>query len=382
MCHGPAQEIDHVYDFGGWGRWGKGPGASDGPGEVRSADPGNRSRRKGHPPRGPKSASWHPLRYPLANGRAGGASELYMKNEGFLYVAAAVLCLGGLVAPGQTHAAKNRGFNLNIDGNAESCADLKVRSTGETAQVNESFTLSKGEAPILELNAADRGHIRVRGWDRADYSVETCKIAAAETRGAAEQMARGISVAHTAGRISYSGPAGDSAEWMAVFFIHAPRDASLNLEAKNGPIEVRGVHGSVTLRATNGPIAIADCGGSVEAHTTNGPIAFSGDRGEVHLNAQNGPIAVKFTTESWNGSLLEARTINGPLAVSMPENFRSGMRLETSGRAPISCRAAPCRNAWRDGRTMQMNGTNDTIRLSTENGPVAVRTEGRTKRII
>jgi DUF4097 and DUF4098 domain-containing protein YvlB len=120
----------------------------------------------------------------------------------------------------------------------------------------------------------------------------------------------------------------------------------------------------------------------VEAHTTNGPIAFSGDRGEVHLNAQNGPIALKLAAETWNGSQLEARTINGPLTVSLPENFRSGMRLETSGNAPISCSAAPCRNAWRDGRTMQMNGTNDTIRLSTENGPVAVRTEGRAKRII
>ena len=305
-----------------------------------------------------------------------------MKNEGFLYVAAAVLCVAWLVTPGATHAARDRGFNLNINGNAESCADLKVHSKGETAQVNESFTLSKGEAPILELNAADRGQIRVRGWDRADYSVETCKIAAAETRGAAEKMARSISVGHTAGRISYSGPTADSAEWMAVFIVHAPRDASLNLEAKNGPIEVRGVNGSVKLRATNGPVAIEDCGGSVDAHTTNGPIAFSGDRGEVHLNAQNGPIAVKFTTESWNGSQLEARTINGPLAVSLPENFRSGMRLETSGHAPVSCSATPCRNAWRDGRTMQMNGTSEAIRLSTENGPVAVHTEGPAKRII
>jgi DUF4097 and DUF4098 domain-containing protein YvlB len=306
-----------------------------------------------------------------------------MKNEGFLYVAAAVLCLAWVLTPGETHAARDRGLNISIEGNAESCAALRVRSSnGETAQVNESFTLSKAEAPILELNASERGHIRVRGWDRADYSVETCKIAAAETRGAAEKMARSISVGHTAGRISYSGPTADSAEWMAVFIVHAPRDASLNLEAKNGPIEVRGVNGSVKLRATNGPVAIEDCGGSVDAHTTNGPIAFSGDRGEVHLNAQNGPIAVKFTTESWNGSQLEARTINGPLAVSLPENFRSGMRLETSGHAPVSCSATPCRNAWRDGRTMQMNGTSEAIRLSTENGPVAVHTEGPAKRII
>ena len=56
----------------------------------------------------------------------------------------------------------------------------------------------------------------------------------------------------------FNGPTTDSNEWMAYFIVHAPRDASLNLEAKNGPIEVRGVNGTIKLRAANGPIAIAD----------------------------------------------------------------------------------------------------------------------------
>ena len=111
-----------------------------------------------------------------------------MKNEGLLYVAAAALCVGWLVSPVKTHAARNRGFNLSIDSNGESCADLKARSRdGEIAQVNEQFTLSKGEAPILELNAAGNGQIRVRGWERADYSVETCKVAVAETLAGASR---------------------------------------------------------------------------------------------------------------------------------------------------------------------------------------------------
>ena len=106
----------------------------------------------------------------------------------------------------------------------------------------------------------------------------------------------------------------------------------------------------------------------------------------MRLNAQNGPIALKLAGEAWNGSQLVARTINGPLALSLPENFRSGIRLETSGHSPVSCSAAPCRNAWSDAgrgsRTLQMNGGSDTVRISTENGPVAVHTEGKTKRII
>jgi hypothetical protein len=298
-----------------------------------------------------------------------------MKYEGLVYAAAVAISIGWLLTPARSSAARKGDFRLNFNGNAETCADLKATASGEVAQVNDSFTLSKGEAPILELNATDRGQIRVRGWDHADYSVETCKVAVADTRGAADQLVRGIAVTHTAGRLAYSGPADESAEWTVVFLVHAPRDASLDLEAKNGPIDVRGVNGTVKLRATNGPIAIADCGGVVEAHTTNGPIAFTGDRGEVHLNAQNGPIAVKLPQETWNGSRLEARTINGPLAVSMPENFRTGIRVETAGHAPIACSAAPCKSAWRDGRTMQLNGSSDTIRLSTENGPLAVHTE-------
>jgi hypothetical protein len=60
----------------------------------------------------------------------------------------------------------------------------------------------------------------------------------------------------------------------------------------------------------------------------------------------------------------------------MPDNFRSGMRLETSGRSPLSCQAAPCRTAWNDTRngkqTLQMNGAGESIRLFTNNGPVAL----------
>jgi len=292
-----------------------------------------------------------------------------------------VACAGWLLCPETSHAARH-GFNLNLNGEAETCADLKVSSNdGEVAKFTSNFTMTRAEAPLLEFNGGDRGHIRVRGWDRPDYTVETCKVAVAETRAEADAMAQGISVTRSAGRLSMNGPApSDRGQWTAVLLIHAPKDASVDLETKNGPLEVRDLNGTVKLRAINGPLAIRDCGGTVEAHTTNGPISFAGDRGEVHLRAQNGPISLKLGSESWNGSQLEARTINGPLAVSLPDNFRTGMRLETSGHSPLSCNAAPCRNAFTDasrsGRLLQMNGASDTIRLSTENGPVAIHSAG------
>ena len=310
-----------------------------------------------------------------------------MKNEVPIYLLAAALCAGWLLTPGNTHAARNHNMNINSSGDARSCADLKVTSKdGEVAQVTQSFTLSKGEAPLLEMNSADRGQIRVHGADRADYAVETCRIAVADTRAAADQIARAVTVNHTAGNISYNGPASDSGDWQVVFFIQAPRDAMLNLESRNGPIEVSGVNGSVKLRATNGPIAVSDCGGFVDVQTKNGPIAFSGDRGDVRLHAENGPIALKFGAADWNGPQLEARTENGPMAINMPENFRTSVRLETSGHSPFACNSPLCRNALTDSprggnQTMRFNGSSDIIRLSTDNGPVAVNSgDSRSKR--
>jgi hypothetical protein len=298
-----------------------------------------------------------------------------MKVDTLVYGAAAVACTALLLCPASTEAARSD-FNLNFSGDAETCADLKATSNdGEIARFSDTITFARNEAASLELNAADRSHILVRGWNRADYSVETCKIAVADTRAEAERLAKGIAVTRSGGRLSFSGPARtDNGQWTAVFLIHAPKDTNLDLETKNGPIDVRGISGNINLRASNGPIAVRDCGGRLDVHTTNGPIAFTGDRGEVHLNAKNGPIALNLPSTDWNGPRLEARTINGPLAVSLPDTFRTGMRLDTAGHSPLSCSAAPCRNAVRDAHTMRFNGASDTIQLSTENGPVSIHT--------
>jgi hypothetical protein len=299
-----------------------------------------------------------------------------MKNENLWY-AAAGLAVVSLLVPAPCRAAKN--FNLSVSmSNAEHCSDLRVRSNdGEVAQSTESVTLGARDASMIELeDNAGRAVVQVRGWDRPEYAVETCKIAAAESRSAAEQLIAGISVSRSAGRITTQGPSGDNGNWQVYFLIRAPKNGSLDLQTKNGPISVAGVSGNVKVRASNGPISLSDVGGQVDAHTTNGPISFRGGSGEVHLNAQNGPISLELAGEMWNGSQLEARTMNGPVNISIPENFRSGVRLQTSGRAPLNCRIEACQNAFTDAaseqRTIQLNGSADTIRVSTGNGPVSV----------
>ncbi len=310
-----------------------------------------------------------------------------MNNDLFCYVAAAALGVACLLSPAKGQAARNHNLNVNFNGNVEHCSDLKVTSRdGQIAQVNEAFTMTKAEAPILEMSGMDRGVFQVRGWDRAEYSVEACKIAVAEDRATAEQTVRGISVTHGAGRFSSSGPSNSDANWQVYFIVRAPKDGNLDLETKNGPISIAGVNGTIKVRALNGPVSLHDSAGTVDVHTTNGPISFGGNGGEVHLTAQNGPISLELTGDTWNGSQLDARTTNGPVSVSVPETFHSGLRVETSGHAPVSCSLEACRGAWSDNgpnqRVMQLNGSQDTVRVSTSNGPVSVHTPRKNAKII
>src|ERR1044071_4460806 len=118
-----------------------------------------------------------------------------MKNDGLYYLAAAVLGLAWILSPGETHAAKN--YNLSVSmNNADHCSDLKVSSSnGQIAQSAETFNFRKSDAGMLEIDdQAGRAAIHVRGWDRGEYSVETCKIAVAEDRNAADALVRAITV--------------------------------------------------------------------------------------------------------------------------------------------------------------------------------------------
>ncbi len=258
-----------------------------------------------------------------------------MKN-GLVYFAAAAGLLASFATAQTTRTRNHNNLNISTHGEGETCADLNVTSNnGELAQAVEKFTLQRSEAPALELNAGDRGVVRVRGWKQAAYSIEACKIAVAEDRGTADTLVRGIAVSHGAGRFSYTGPSSDNGNWQVYFIIHAPDSASLDLEARNAPVSIANVNGNIKVRAVNGPLSIHGSTGNIDAQTTNGPISFEGESGEVHLHAQNGPINVKVGKEIWSGPALEARTVNGPLSLSLPEVFQSGMRVETSGHAPI-----------------------------------------------
>jgi len=307
-----------------------------------------------------------------------------MKRQIPVLLASVILLAGGLPVRAESWFW---GSHLRVEGarDAEKCSDLRARADGGLAKATEKFTLSKRQAPALEVRAGSHSVVHVRGWNRSDYEVEVCKFAAAPTRSEADRLLRSIDVRHDGGRVTTSGPDSDR-DWHAVLLVHAPQDAVLNLESGNAPIGLTRVNGKLTIHAINGPVALDDCSGTIDAVTTNGPISFTGSGGDVHLRASNGPISLELTDAVWHGPVLEAGTSNGPVSAHLPTGFHSGLRIETSGHAPIRCDADVCWNARTEGARyfphLLQAGSGDVVHLSTHNGPVSVTGPARHARII
>lgn len=296
-----------------------------------------------------------------------------------------------LVFATATLAHGSTNVSIDSDRKVESCGDVRITfDFREAERAEDSFTIPAAQAPFrVELPA--NSAIRVAGWDRNEFSVTACKAA----RDAGSLAA--IRVTPDGSGLGFAGPRGE--DWLVFLIVRAPRNAALDLAAKNGSIGVDGTSGRINARTTNGPIEISTSSGEVQASATNGPIALdgctgrgearavngpisiSGRSGTYRLNTENGPISVDLEADRWTNGTLEARAVNGPLNLKLPETYRSGVVVESLGHGPVSCPASACRAARRtfddDGRRIEFGDSTSepVVRLSTRNGPVSVETD-------
>lgn len=312
-------------------------------------------------------------------------------NRGILIFAAiAVFGAAPLTAHGWHEGHRGTSVSISSDGDIETCGQLRVRFDGrEASRAEEQMTLPPSTDALRHLRMPSNSGIWVRGTDRSDYQVRICKAAASS-----ETLAR-ISASAPGGRFSIQGPEGE--DWIAYLLVEVPRNADVDLEAHTGPISVSRLSGELRARTTNGPlsfrettgvvdaeaengpISFKDCSGEVRASAYNGPISISGSGGRFHVDTQNGPISVSLRGLEWERGELDARAVNGPLTLRIPEGYRSGTVVESSGHSPVECRARGCQSArktWDDElRRIEFGDSTPVIRLSTVNGPVSVRSE-------
>src|SRR5437660_2673316 len=259
---------------------------------------------------------------------------------------------------------------------ATDCSDLRIRFDDQDAVVrSEERTLTKAEAPVLQVHPHTNGGVQIVGWDKETYSVTACK-AAAGSGDEAERILSRITISIDKGRISTKGP-GDEDEWTVYLLIRTPKSASIDMETMNGPISLYEVDGKLTARAKNGPISLKNFSGDAEIAAVNGPISLEGSRGSVRIHTENGPISVALEGKTWSGTGLTAEAKNGPLTLMVPSDYQSSFVVESTNYAPVSCHASICDNArktWDDEhRRIEYGSAPAMIRLSTVNGPVSVR---------
>jgi hypothetical protein len=275
----------------------------------------------------------------------------------------------------------NHGLSVSIDDweDVRDCSALHVRYNDRTVPVVEENVPVSGMRS-LKVRSDRNGSIRVVGSTASAFGVKACKASALGN-------ANDIRVTVSGNEVSADRADNDSRS-IVYFIVSTPRNATLDLDATNGPISIDGVDGSVTAHALNGPIAVKDSLGTLDIHTQNGPISFAGNSGKVTLRATNGPISVKLAGSSWTSGNLDASTENGPLSLKVPASYGSGVHVETDGNSPVSCRGAACRSAKkayaesgdddedygpRWPRRLDLGSGARVVTLTTHNGPVSVK---------
>jgi DUF4097 and DUF4098 domain-containing protein YvlB len=295
------------------------------------------------------------------------------RDLAFLISATALLAL---ILTGARAASRHHSVSIS-DGYKQpvtDCSDLRIRFDERDAVVrSEERTLTKAEAPTLEIRPHANGGVQIVGWEKDTYSVTACKAASGAD---AERILSQISMSVEKGKISTKGP-GDDDDWTVYLLIRAPKSAVLDLETKNGPISLYDVDGKLTARAHNGPISLKNFSGEADITAVNGPISVEGSNGNVRVHTENGPISVALTGKTWSGVGLTADAKNGPLTLMVPRDYQSSFVVESRNYSPVSCKASICDNArktWDDeNRRIEFGSSPAMIRLSTVNGPVSVR---------
>jgi hypothetical protein len=266
------------------------------------------------------------------------------------------------------HGAPSQSVSVKDDnGPLERCDQLDISFENRPAlRAEETLQASVGNEP-LEVSSA-HGGIALREGSASQHDITLCKAVpedAGPDLSAIRAVVRGSSVEVT-------GPA--DRRWVGYLLVRSPRGSHVSLSATNGPVRAESFEGRLSVRTANGPIALAHVTGHVSARAENGPIRLQGDGGNVSLETQNGPIAVRLLGTQWEPGDLVVRAQNGPLSIELPEQYRTGVEIQSAGHAPWSCQRDCGTQDTTSGTRRAHLGEGPThVRLSTVNGPVKVR---------
>jgi hypothetical protein len=213
-------------------------------------------------------------------------------------------------------------------------------------------------AGALTVNAGDNGGITVEAWDRNEIRVRAIVRGSAGTDARARELAAGVQVQASGGRVSASGPdRNDRREWWSVSYrINVPRKNDLDLNANNGGINITGVDGNVRFDTTNGGVRLTDMAGHVSGST------------------RNGGLTVNLGGDRWDGEGIDVQTSNGGVTLAVPEGYNAQLETRTTNGGfrsdiPITIQGEL---STRRGISTQLGSGGPMVRVTTTNGGVKI----------
>ncbi|HEV8201055.1 MAG TPA: hypothetical protein VGS03_13625 [Candidatus Polarisedimenticolia bacterium] len=297
-----------------------------------------------------------------------------------------MLLAGAVTAPAAFASDHNISISTADETPLERCDQVKVffgskRHPLPTARDERSFTLKGSETRTLQMHVEGTAGMALRGSKGSDYVVTACLAAAGSTDEKARASLGGIQVAFDAGRLSLSGPEEEENDWMVYFLVQVPDGSTLDLKADNGPIGLSDVSGTIRARTHNGPLELDGCEGEIDVAAENGPVSLRAGGGRQKVSVVNGPLAIELRGTRWDGDGIEADTKNGPLSLTIPERYESGVSLEMSGNGPIHC-SNGCEGAWVPGHSQNLlfGSSHPVIHITTVNGPVEIDSGTKARR--
>jgi hypothetical protein len=291
----------------------------------------------------------------------------------FLAMMVVSILVPSTVAAQNQRTNRSTSVNVNKDRPVTDCGDIQVRFDRQPAITESSeLTLTASQVSTLRTQLT-HGGLYINGWDRNEYSIKTCK-AVPDEPNSTSALREIVTTSNGNGQLTVSGPSGG--DWMANLIIMVPRLSRLEMETLNGPLQLRELAGILRLTARNGPVQLYNVGGVVDTTATNGPISLSGGSGDQRVTATNGPIQIELSGNRWEGPGLEVSTRNGPLSLSIPNPYGSGIQVQSSDRSPLNCTAPACAGATRTSTSpniIRIGDGHPVVRLSTTNGPLRIQ---------
>jgi hypothetical protein len=214
----------------------------------------------------------------------------------------------------------------------------------------------------LTVDPGKNGGVTVRGWLRNDVSIRSRIETWGRSVGEASALAGLVRVDASAGQVKSFGPdpQGDSG-WSVSYEIFVPQMTDLSTTSLNGGVDFSDVRGRIEFETKNGGVRLMRVAGDVKGQT------------------QNGGIQVELTGRTWDGGQFDARTSNGGVTITMPENYSAHIQTETVNGAIDSDFPLPVNVINTNGRPrprsldFTVGSGGPLIHVTTKNGGVKLR---------